>query len=337
MQDEIKEIVEEREISWMKYVKKNNIYTTNNTNLHSNIPDSTKQMIRVANNLRIPYAKAFSLNEVCCALEKLYPQVVEQLEKANEMNKDLPCFEQISGKFNITASCSNQYITKIGFRLTSAVTSLKTLKHHAAQAESEKYTGVWREDYLKEQLDGEYQSFDIGSSIFRLTYHLNHNDYLNDCEDLYVRLHGKPFANDKQRTAYKLFKMRQYFETPKNLVHHIMPVFDASQKEQIAKEVRDDKRREIDILGASIGSEIFVHESCIYNELVYRIRALGYRIIQIYDGFYFNAPIINLLKSELRTIIREYKLKLLHGEYGSYYLAPTRTILMDALPLSEAA
>lgn len=315
-QDIIKSIVKERKISYKRYIKENVIYKNNSANLQKQIPDNIKERIRVGTNLWIPIKGSCPQEVIKQVLEMKYPQAVEQIIKANEMNRQLNSAEQISAEWNLHISDSGKYLMKIGFRMTSGIVSLKAHQDIDDERSHKKvYTGVWRKDYLRQQL-GKVYAFDVKSSIFRLTYNLNHNDYLDDNLDVYAVLHGRAFCSEAERNCYKLFKMRTYFD--KFVAKHIMPVFDPLFSDDIKTAVADDVTSEYAYLGRHYDSEIFLHESCIYNELVYRLRKKGIRIVQIYDGFYSNVNIAEMCKAELQTILIEYKAKLASGEYQSH-------------------
>ena len=74
-----------------------------------------------------------------------------------------------------------------------------------------------------------------------------------------------------------------------------------------------------DIIGQPFDSEIFLHESCIYMQLVDELFKLGFDVIQVYDGFYvrnrndvnqeqFNDIVNDLLDSITLNYIKSYKI-----------------------------
>ena len=74
-----------------------------------------------------------------------------------------------------------------------------------------------------------------------------------------------------------------------------------------------------DIIGQQFDSEIFLHESCIYMQLVDELFKLGFDVIQVYDGFYvrnrddvnqeqFNDIVNDLLDSITLNYIKSYKI-----------------------------
>ena len=44
-------------------------------------------------------------------------------------------------------------------------------------------------------------------------------------------------------------------------------------------------------IGFSYRSEIFLHESCIYAQVAHKLRTMGYKVFQVYDGFFTDKPL----------------------------------------------
>lgn len=79
------------------------------------------------------------------------------------------------------------------------------------------------------------------------------------------------------------------------------------------------KSKMTDIIGDTYDSEIFLHESCIYMQLVDELFKLGFDVIQVYDGFYvrnrndvnqeqFNDIVNDLLDSITLNYIKSYNI-----------------------------
>ena len=79
------------------------------------------------------------------------------------------------------------------------------------------------------------------------------------------------------------------------------------------------KSKMTDIIGQPFDSEIFLHESCIYMQLVDELFKLGFDVIQVYDGFYvrnrddvnqeqFNDIVNDLLDTITLNYIKSYKI-----------------------------
>ena len=67
--------------------------------------------------------------------------------------------------------------------------------------------------------------------------------------------------------------------------------FDAWNSVLLPIVLLQTKENMTNAIGSSYRSEIFLHESCIYTQVAHRIRQMGYRLIQIYDGFFTNKPL----------------------------------------------
>lgn len=305
VQDLILAIVKMRGIKIKEYQKKNRVEALN-AKVNA-VPEKIKQMIRVGTNLRIA---SCNLNDdtVRAILDTRYPMVKRCQELADIDNQKLCAAEQIKCDWNITRTEKN--ITKIGFRATSGIVSLKEHEN-----ENPNYSGVWRKDYLAERFNGKkVYSFDVKSSIFRVTFWLNFGIWLDNDIDLYELMYGSKFASDPERLAYKVFKMRTYFDKGNAIVSHIMPIFKGVDKADLLKLVDADVARQEKVIGKSFKSEVFVYESCLYMELVHRLREAGIDVVQVYDGFYSDNPELEAKSKEiLQKIVSEIEKK--YSEY----------------------
>ena len=64
-------------------------------------------------------------------------------------------------------------------------------------------------------------------------------------------------------------------------------------------------------IGFSYRSEIFLHESCIYAQVAHKLRTMGYKVFQVYDGFFTDKPLdrttfSNIVKSEALSYYYKY-------------------------------
>ena len=64
-------------------------------------------------------------------------------------------------------------------------------------------------------------------------------------------------------------------------------------------------------IGFSYRSEIFLHESCIYAQVAHKLRTMGYKVFQVYDGFFTDKPLDrttfnNIVKSEALSYYHSY-------------------------------
>lgn len=193
-------------------------------------------------------------------------------------------------------------IVRLGIRDTCQACSFKkgTEKEDIERAKATNkpllYTGGYRGDFLAKVFQGnEYTEFDVNASIYRITLLLKNGVWPKEAgKDLYNSFIGTDCG--EFRPFVKLLAMIIYFQSDrtvreiansescrkvfgKNVTFQERIDFVATMKENMQR-----------ILGNSLGSEVFLHESCIYMAFNYELQKLGYRVVQIYDGFYTNAP-----------------------------------------------
>lgn len=158
------------------------------------------------------------------------------------------------------------------------------------------YTGGYRGDFLTKVFQGkEYTEFDVNASIYRISLFLKSGIWPKEAgKDLYNSFIGTDCG--EFRSFVKLLAMIIYFQADRT-VREIAN--SDSARKVFGKNVTFQERVEFvsvmknnmqRILGESLGSEVFLHESCIYMEFNDRLQKLGFRVVQIYDGFYTNAP-----------------------------------------------
>lgn len=228
-----------------------------------------------------------------------YPQLEAYQKKAdiiNEVFYDEDVDRQIQFRPSFGWSKGNKCVRKIGLRATNSLVASKKNKE-----EGDADNILYREDILKRyELNYEY---DVKSSVPRVTYLLNKGQWLNENTDLYEVMFNKFIQkcpeetdewNKETRDAFKSLHMRGYFDTENMIGAHI--------KREISKKVehynRDDwtwvdslmrsYKRAIDetVGGLDYDSEIFLHESCIYIDVLFELLKRGYKVFQVYDGFY---------------------------------------------------
>lgn len=261
-------------------------------------------IIKIAQRTALP--KTLTDEEVVDALLERYPEIREAMETAVELNRNLPESEQISVLPRINRSKSGT-ITKIGFRITNPIVSAKV---HDNQ--NDDYHGIWLKRDVLEPVLGSWVEYDVKSSIYRVAHLLKTGLWLPDTVDLYERISGFKFRNENDRRNFKLLCMSLYFEnSPKSLVaHYEAKGMEEDDKDGLLESIERAMGRMGDICGESLRSEIFVAESCIYLEAFRRMRERGWRVIQVYDGFYIQTSIRELkgrqmLQDAARKIVEE--------------------------------
>lgn len=265
---------------------------TSNTLVENKLNES---IYRVGKSLNLPN---ISDKQVHSRLYKTYPFLKKYELMADEDNKHLPPCEQIKARPSIKRNKEHTLINSIGYRMTSGIVSLKEHEN-----EHKDYNGVWRKEYLNEVFPNGYHEYDVKSSIYRITYWLNDGIWLDNSIDLYADMYGNEFSSDEDRRAYKQFCMSLYFDNPNQIYAHkrnLMPLcvekYGASNIKEIVSRA---SRLMYKSIGKSYGSEVFVYESCLYMSVVHKMRKMGAKVVQIYDGFYFDKKI------DVERIIKE--------------------------------
>lgn len=254
-------------------------------------------VIKITQKTALP--KNLTDEEVIEAILVRYPEIKYAMEVAVELNKHLPENEQISCIPKITRSKSGT-ITKIGFRITNPIVSAKVHDNQNSD-----YHGPWLKDVLSASF-GRWVEYDVKSSIYRVAHLLTYGKWLPDSVDLYEEIAGFEFPSSEYRNFFKVLAMSLYFEnSAKSLVAHYkakgMALQDSEELLRVIDEARERMRQ---VCGESLRSEIFVAESCIYLEAFRRMTERGWRVIQVYDGFYIKDGDENTVE-EARNIVEE--------------------------------
>ena len=240
-------------------------------------------------------------------LYEKYPQLEHYQLVADRLNEDLPAPLQI--KFTPTFNFSKGgFVTKIGIRATNSICSLKEHEN-----ENKEYDGVWRKDFLKEYFGTEkYYEYDVKSSIYRVAYLLKTGEWADDDIDFYELMNGAKFVNKEEREDYKQFAQRLYFDSPAKIYNNIRSgiesTIDLLGENTIRATIETAKRNMESIVGETLDSEIFLHESCIYMEFFSKLKSMDLDVVQVYDGFYCKED-LSLYKDLLKGIAEEYYLK----------------------------
>ena len=141
------------------------------------------------------------------------------------------------------------------------------------------------------------------SSIYRITYWLNNGIWLDNGIDLYSEIYGSDFTSEEDRRAFKQFCMSLYFDKPSLIYAHKRNTIPNSIGKYGVNGIKNiidrASRLMFKAIGKSYGSEVFVYESCLYMNVVHKMRQQGVKVVQIYDGFYYDKKI------DVESIIRE--------------------------------
>ena len=286
-----------------KYNIKCNRDITNLTEHKTVNLNTSKYVIRFSSKLRI---KDMTEEEALEYLNSTYNDLSYYQNLFDTMKstyqKDRP-EQQIKFVPTITRSKSG-YITKIGIRATSAICNLKV--HLNGNTE---YKGILRDEYLDSIYGkGNWFENDVKSSVPRVAYLMKTGEWLDQSIDVY-ELIFKKFESAQERQVYKNFFMKLYFDREGQLFNHnkqwITDSIAKFGKGKCEKILKDAKKKVVAILGESLDSEIFYHESCIYGTFVNFLRSQGIEVVQIYDAFFSNVD-TSVYNWKLKEIAEEY-------------------------------
>ena len=256
-------------------------------------------------NIRIAQRTCLPLSDevIAAGINERYPQYMAMCKTIAEDNAMKPIDEMDYANLNIKRD-KNKNAISISIRKTNQYCPSKV-----KLTDEEKKSGKLsiRDGILMKKFGAVHEN-DVKSSIYRITYLLNYGVWLDSSIDLYERIFGAKFKNDNDRDLFKApFCMQLYFNTSsKSMKAHIEY---KKSKTKLWNKMNYgytliEKAREnmFKAIGKSWHSEIFLHESCIYTEVAHRLRLLGYKVIQIYDGFFTDRY---LDKSEFNRIVKE--------------------------------
>ena len=233
-----------------------------------------------------------SNERIIAALEERYPQVPYYAKIVDKLNKSRPNEDKIKFKFTLKFRTKNRkrYLTKIGFRASSLLCNYK--EHENANPF---FMGKWRKNYFIPKY-GNYDHYDVNASIYRLTYNLNHDKALGFDQDVYEMMYGHKFESKADRDAYKRICMRLMFGKLSQLGNQVerrLSKLEDKQYNKNRKDIIQDTMAEAKInmyeaLGSSYDSEIFLHESCVYVDMLSKMPN-NQNISLVYDCFYYKS------------------------------------------------
>lgn len=254
--------------------------------------------IRITQRTALP--KTLTDEEVIDAILTRYPEIKDAMKTAVELNRTLPESEQISVLPRINRSTSGT-ITKIGFRITNPIVSAKVHDNQNSD-----YHGPWLKRDVLEPLFGRWAEYDVKSSIYRVSHLLAKGKWLPDSVDLYELIAGFKFPTEEARRNFKQLCMSLYFENSAvSLVsHYKMKGMNLDDDKKLLDTIENARDNMEWACGECFRSEIFVAESCIYLEAFRRMMERGWRVIQVYDGFYIKDGDENTVE-EARKIVEE--------------------------------
>ena len=270
---------------------------------------------------------------------------------------------QLIAEFNLTIK--KNHLKKIGFRITNKACNIPKNERSIsiAKRNSSYYCYSNREQMLKSLgLDG--SNYDVKSSIPRVMYLLSHGEWLSEDIDIYKLIYDKMCENDKNfKNSYPVFTetlrslYKQLFMTV-NFTKDEMTASNSIYRKYLKPKNEDDKRKleyvkeeenEIfqkalinnkhsilnfvhayneaiqQVIGFTSSSEIFLHESAIYLNVLKRLTDYNVPAFQCYDAIYTSNS--NISENTFKRIIRE--------ESEKYYSQYKESITFSQLMLLE--
>lgn len=261
--------------------------------------------ICLSSSLRLP--AHLTDEEVRACIHARYPQLAmldNMRERINrEYYADKPTL-QLHQRVKISRGKTG-VITKIGTRITSGLCLLR------ANDIPYGYAGLTRHMFLHDYYNGRaYYEHDIKSSIYRVARFLQTGEWLAGEEDFYALMSPYPFRTPKERSDYKKLAMRLYFggsakKITSAFFHELRRngmELDYS-KEEVEGAIGVAQARTFEVVGASIGSEVFLHEGAIYLMVLDRLLGMGMRVVSVYDEFIADDPRLAAVCEELLPVV----------------------------------
>ena len=260
--------------------------------------------VKITSKTRLPISNELAAKMI---LDK-YPQIKQLWQTLDEDNKSLEADEWTFAPLTIerSGSLKDSRISRIAIRARNSYCSAKV--HDIT--EQDLISGrVLRDEVIKAKYGHVYEQ-DVKSSIYRVTYLLNRGVWLDDSIDLYEMIAGFKFETPEQRDLFKRpFCQKMYFSaSSKDMKTKVCWNHQTTTRKYLEDnfgeatllKARENMEKAI---GFSYRSEIFLHESCIYAQVAHKLRAMGYKVFQVYDGFFTDKPLDrttfnNIVKSE---------------------------------------
>lgn len=264
------------------------------------------QKVRFRSSLRLP--KEVTNNEVLQVLISRYSRLKHYMDLAQEINaKYYEQNERLKILFHPSIHRSQSgIVTKIGIRASNAICGLPK---HADEIHPYQTRG----DFFSEYFGGRrVYEYDIKSSIYRVAYLLHSGEWLGEEVDFYSLMCLHEPRNKQEREEYKKLAMLLYFGgSVKNITARIIArcphLLEKYSKESITETVKAAQEKMTAVIGRSLNTEIFLHESCLYMDLLQNLLSRGLKVVQIYDGFYSDSPLLpDLCRELLPCLARTY-------------------------------
>lgn len=265
--------------------------------------------ICLSSSLRLP--AELTDEQVRACIHARYPQLTVLDNMRERINTtyyaDKPPL-QLRQRIKISRGATGM-ISKIGTRCTSGLCLLR------ANDIPFGYAGLTRHMFLHDYYNGNrYYEYDIRSSIYRVARFLQTGEWLAGAVDFYERMSPYEFADEQERSDYKKLAMRLFFGgSAKKITSAFFRELPKSAKSELERkgytkqEVEDAvglaQARMFSEVGASIGSEVFLHEGAIYLMVLDRLLGMGMRVVSVYDEFIADDPRLEEVCEELLPVV----------------------------------
>lgn len=331
-EEKILKYCEENDIN--KYVIKNN----NKSHIHTvvekfRIENFENEQVRFSSNLHLLKPDNYSVTQFENYIESIlyqnYPMLSYYQELADNINeKYYGDYPEMAITFtpHFTWNRGNKAIVKIGIRATNTLVSAKKDKD-----DNYNFNGFYKDDILEKY--GLNLEKDVKSSVPRITLSLNVGEWIPEEVDIYEMIYDEYISNHiydtvvekfvDVRNAIKKLHMRGYFDRPNLLGVHTRRVMEAVEdKDVVDNEMKIYQNAIIAAEGGRLyGNEIFLHESCIYMDVLYKLLQDGYEVWQCYDAWYakkkgisqeyFQEYVTNLVEEKanlyIDTVVEKFK------------------------------
>lgn len=255
---------------------------------------------RIAPNQRqLQRCRGISDETVIAGVCRDYPQIPFYQALLDEYNRSpfvvKNSFLEMSFVPKVTRSLVG-HVSKISIRATSVFSGLRSLVNvHERDGVFNRFA-VYRENVMDmmwgfEANEGDvYGCYDVKASVPRVSNALYTGCWNADNSfDFYKAMYEDVFPG-LARSCWKASFMRTYFSASArkaraNLIASgINPVYAGVVEDFFVRSRKAVER----VVGDVVGSEIFLHESCIYIGALYRLYKMGYEVALVYDEFCYS-------------------------------------------------
>lgn len=225
--------------------------------------------------------------EVVCGVYERYPQYLDLLLDLSQINAMLPENERFMCSPTIDRD-KNGNVIRVGLRAHNPWCHVKKREG----LEKVDPATIYREDLLDKKF-GHWVEYDIKACVPSVSLLMTTGRWRDDTEDLYSTLSGITFETKEQRKALKDLFLPMYFNaSPEQAVARAKS--EASRRcVQYSKEEWDTLTKvlfrgmcNMTLKIGKLGSEIFLHESCIEARAMLRMLKQGWHVVEVYDGFF---------------------------------------------------